>query len=115
MNSNGTAARQPAGMVAGPTAGSEAESTRRAQCCACHGHGAPATAGGSRLARRRQSVSHRPLVMLDRGQSRPGPGLGPASAAASSVVPPGRVTVPGLGDRVNHLALPVMVQVVPVL
>jgi hypothetical protein len=94
VNSNGTAARQPAGMVAGPTAGSE--STRRAQCCACHGHGAPAT--GSRLARRRQSVSHRPLVMLDRGQSRPGPGLGPASAAASSVVP-GRVTVPGLGDR----------------
>ena len=92
MNSNGTAARQPAGRVAGPTAGSE--STHRAQCCASHAGGASAPATGSRPgtglqvpARRRQSVSHRPLAMLGRGQSRPGPGLGPASAAASSVGP----------------------------
>ena len=46
VNSNGTAARQPAGRVAGPTAGSE--STRRAQCCASHG--APATVPAAALA-----------------------------------------------------------------
>ncbi len=54
MEASGTAARQPAGRVAGPTAGSE--STRRAQCCASHGAPATGSSPGTGLLHRFRAV-----------------------------------------------------------